>query len=123
MQKSLIVVLITAVIVAVFAVLNADPVSINLIFAKYEMSQAVVILVSAVIGALTMYILNAFQAAKLKKQVKQLSKKLIDSDSANAKLQASLDECKKKEDAQKNIQNPVIENESSVAQGNEDATN
>ncbi len=89
MQKSLIVVLITGLIVAIFAVLNAAPVTINVIFAKFTLSQAIVILVSVIFGALAMFMLNAFQVMKLKKQVKQLSKKLID---AEAKL---ADQCAK----------------------------
>ncbi len=85
MQKSLIVVLITGLIVAIFAVLNAEPVTVNVIFTKFTMSQAIVILVSVIFGALAMFMLNAFQVMKLKKQVKQLSKKLIDADAKLAK--------------------------------------
>ncbi len=78
MQKSFIIVLITGLVVAIFAVLNAKPVEVNLIFKTFEMSQAIVILVSATLGAVAMFLMNIVQVMKLKKQVKQLSKKLID---------------------------------------------
>ncbi len=78
MQKSFIVVLITGLIVAMFAVLNAKPVEVNMIFKTFEMSQAIVILISATLGAVAMFLMNIVQVIKLKKQVKQLSKKLID---------------------------------------------
>ncbi len=78
MQKSFIVVLITGLVVALFAVLNAKPVEVNLIFRTFEMSQAIVILISATLGAVAMFLMNIVQVMKLKKQVKQLSKKLID---------------------------------------------
>lgn len=92
MQKSFIVVLITAVIVAVFAVLNTDIVNVNLMFVKFPMSLALVILVSAVLGALSMFLMNILQVLKLKRQIKQLSKKLIDSDSKNVDLNVKIQE-------------------------------
>ncbi len=78
MQASFIAVLITAIIIAIFAVLNAEPVSVNLFFARFQLSQAVVILISFAIGALSMFILNMVQAMKFKKQIKQLNKQLTD---------------------------------------------
>ncbi len=76
MQGSLIALLVTAIIVAVFAVLNAETVSINLLFAKFELSQAVVILLSAALGALAMFLLNTVKVLKLKKEIKQLNKQI-----------------------------------------------
>lgn len=92
MQKSFIIVLITAVIVAIFAVLNTDIVNVNLMFVKFPMSLAVVILVSTVLGALSMFLMNILQVLKLKRQIKQLSKKLIDSDGKNADLNVKIQE-------------------------------
>ena len=72
-----------AVIIALFAVANSEPVSINLIFRTYELSQAVVILVSAVVGALMVFVLNlvakakqAMKAKNLKKEIKELNTQL-----------------------------------------------
>lgn len=72
-----------AVIIALFAVANSEPVSINLIFKTYELSQAVVILVSAVVGALMVFVLNlvskakqAMKAKNLKKEIKELNNQL-----------------------------------------------
>ncbi|MCK8059054.1 MULTISPECIES: lipopolysaccharide assembly LapA domain-containing protein [unclassified Fusibacter] len=76
MQKSFVVTLIFAVFIAIFAVMNSAMVSINLFFASFQLSQAVVILISAAIGAICMYGLSFVQVFSLKKQVKVLNKKL-----------------------------------------------
>lgn len=83
MQVNLIISMVFAVIIALFAVANSEPVSINLIFKTYELSQAVVILVSAVVGALMVFVLNlvskakqAMKAKNLKKEIKELNNQL-----------------------------------------------
>ena len=83
MQVNLIISMVFAVIIALFAVANSEPVSINLIFRTYELSQAVVILVSAVVGALMVFVLNlvakakqAMKAKNLKKEIKELNTQL-----------------------------------------------
>jgi uncharacterized integral membrane protein len=76
MQKSFVITLIFAVFIALFAVMNSAVVNINLFFASFQLSQAVVILISAVIGAICVYALSFVQIFSLKKQIKSLSKKL-----------------------------------------------
>ena len=74
MQKNVVFSLIFAIVIALFAVLNSASVPVRLFITTVEMSQAVVILVSATIGAVIMYILNIVQILSLKKQIKKLKK-------------------------------------------------
>ena len=96
MQVNLIISMVFAVIIALFAVANSEPVSINLIFRTYELSQAVVILVSAVVGALMVFVLNlvskakqAMKAKNLKKEIKDLNTQL---ETCQNQLQVHVDE-------------------------------
>ncbi len=105
MQKSFIIVLVTGLVVAMFAVLNAKPVEVNMIFKTFVMSQAIVILVSATLGALAMFLMNIVQVMKLKKQVKQLSKKLVNAGINTDDVTGS----KSKNKAKKEQKQPVVE--------------
>lgn len=64
MQVTFIFSLIFAVLVAVFAVLNPGTVTINVLFAKFQTSQAVVILFSAFLGAILVYLLDLVKKIK-----------------------------------------------------------
>ncbi|TCO72707.1 LapA family protein [Marinisporobacter balticus] len=75
--------LVFALIVALFAVLNSDVVTINLLFSKYQLSQSVVILISATFGALIASFISVFSKIKgslktreLKNSIKQLESKV-----------------------------------------------
>lgn len=74
--------LVFALIVALFAVLNSDVVTINLLWTKYELSQSIVILLSAVFGAIVASFIGVFSKIKsslkireLKHTIKQLENK------------------------------------------------
>ena len=58
MKLSVILSLLFAVLIAVFALMNGAPVSVNLGFASFVTSQAVVILVSTAIGAVIIYLFD-----------------------------------------------------------------
>ncbi len=75
---SFIIALIAGIVVALFAGFNNDMVSINFIFAKQELSLAIIILISATIGAFAMYIMNLIKMFKLKKKIKLLAAKLTE---------------------------------------------
>lgn len=70
MQKNVIITLVFAIFVALFALLNADKVPVNLVFTEIEISAALVILISACLGAIIVYSLEAVQKIKVKKQCK-----------------------------------------------------
>lgn len=73
--------LIFAIIVAIFAISNAGPVDISFLYWHYSISQALVILLSAAIGAIIVGIIGLFGQIRysvtiksLKNRVKELEK-------------------------------------------------
>ncbi|SCZ78366.1 LapA family protein [Acidaminobacter hydrogenoformans] len=80
MQSTFIVALVFAVLVAVFAILNGEVVTINLLFQKFQISQALVILIAAILGAISVYMMNLVNKVKTSLKVKDLNKKLKQSE-------------------------------------------
>ena len=81
MQLTIVISLIFSVFIALFAVQNAGVVVINFLWYKISMSQAVVILCSALIGVLIMLPFDAIRTIKNKLKMKELTgenKKLRD---------------------------------------------
>ncbi|MCF6461356.1 LapA family protein [Clostridium sp. Cult3] len=76
MERGFIFSLIFAAIVAVFALKNGDKVLIDFIFTKVEISQAIVIFLSAILGAVIVAILGGVKNLKFKKEIKELNKKI-----------------------------------------------
>lgn len=70
--------LVFALIVAIFAIQNAEPVEVVLLFKKAEISQALIILLSAVLGALIVALLSLVSQMKLKSAIRN-DKKTITS--------------------------------------------
>ncbi len=75
MQSGFIFSLIFSVFIGLFALRNGGPVSIDLFFTQITMSQALVIIASALLGALVIYFLNFFKIIHFKKEIKTLNKK------------------------------------------------
>ncbi|MEG0772577.1 LapA family protein [Clostridium sp.] len=73
-QGMFIVSLVFAIIITIFALTNANPVVINLLFYKFEASQALVIFISAALGAVIVASLGLVNQIKLKSQIKTLHK-------------------------------------------------
>lgn len=88
MEKGFILSLIFAGIVGIFALSNSEKVAIDLIFTKVEISQAIVIFISAFLGAIIVAILGWVKDLRMKREIKELitqkdtaeeeKKKLID---------------------------------------------
>lgn len=74
MEKGFILSLIFAGIVGVFALSNSEQVAIDLIFITVEISQAIVIFISAFLGAIIVAILGWVKDLKYKKMIKDLTK-------------------------------------------------
>ncbi|MTI70958.1 MAG: LapA family protein [Firmicutes bacterium] len=74
MQIGFILSLIFAIIVTVFAIQNAGDVEIKFLYAKVEISQALVIFISAALGAIIVTILGLFREFKSKMKIKDLNK-------------------------------------------------
>lgn len=88
MQFGFILSLIFATIVAVFALKNADQVLIDFIFKKIHISQALIIFLSAILGAVIVAILGSIKIIKCKKEIKELNKKneLLSNENENYKI-------------------------------------
>lgn len=92
MQKNLILTLLFSIVIAVFAILNAAPIRVNLIFAKVNISAALVILISAALGALLIFSIDILSKIKGMRQIKQLEKKLEASEATMQQLKAQYDD-------------------------------
>ena len=68
--------LIFAAIVTLFAVLNAEVVTIKLFWANYELSQSLVILMSAALGSVITIFLGVFSRIKSKIKIMELNSQL-----------------------------------------------
>ena len=74
MQARFILSLLFATIVAIFALKNANEVLIDFIFNKVYISQALIIFISAILGAVIVAILVRIKIFKLKKELKESNK-------------------------------------------------
>ncbi len=62
--------LIFALIVAVFAIQNAAPVDVNFLAWKVSISQALIVLIAAIFGALAVLLLSLVKQVKLKANIR-----------------------------------------------------
>ena len=91
MQLTVIISMIFAIFIAVFAGLNSTVVPVNLLVVKPEMSLAIIILMSAVFGAAVMYLLNMIKAFKRSRELKsEMKEKKVLQNEVN-KLTATLE--------------------------------
>ena len=104
MQIWFIVSLLFSVIVAIFAVLNSSIISINLVFQSFEMSQSIVILVSAALGAIIVLFLGLFSKIKSSLRIRELSNDLRDAEKKNELLTNSIKAYEAKESAGKSLE-------------------
>lgn len=96
MEKGFIISLIFAAIVGIFALNNSEKVFIDLFFTKIEMSQALVILISALLGAIIVAFFGWIKNLKFKKEIKELNKRMNSLENNNAEI-TSLLKAKEKE--------------------------
>lgn len=114
MQFGFIMSLVFAILIALFAVQNSNVVTIQLIFWKVELSQSVVILASAAIGAIIAAFLSIFKRFKsslkireLNHQIKELEQNLKKSETEKE----SILDAQVKEDSQKEAIEETTEKE------------
>ena len=74
MQKNLIIILVLSIFISLFAILNAGAVPINLFFTSLEISVALVILISATIGAVIVFSLDTASKYQYRKKIKESQK-------------------------------------------------
>ncbi|MBU5298867.1 LapA family protein [Clostridium sporogenes] len=78
--------LIMALIVAIFAIQNAAAIPIKILFWEINFSLAIIILLSAVIGAVITGIMGIKKERGIKKQNKDISNKIEELEKTNADL-------------------------------------
>lgn len=86
MQLYFILSLIASIIIIVFAITNSSPVPVNVFFAKYELSLALVIFISTAFGAIIASSIGFVNQFKLKKEIKNLKNKNSDLEKENQNL-------------------------------------
>lgn len=86
MQKNVIITLFFAIFIAIFAVMNAGKIPVNLIFVEVEFSAALVIIFSAFTGAVIVYSLDALSKMKTTKSMKNMESKLLKLQEENTRL-------------------------------------
>ncbi|MFD2114855.1 lipopolysaccharide assembly LapA domain-containing protein [Paenibacillus yanchengensis] len=67
-----------ALIIAIFAVINVEPVQVNFLFAKTSTPLILVILASTFLGGLTVGAFGLVRQYRLQKQLKQLEQQVAD---------------------------------------------
>lgn len=98
MQIGFIFSLILAIGVTIFAVQNADSVMINFLFTKVKVSQALVIFISAAIGAIIVTFLGMIRQFKLSMKVKELNKKVNNLETEKGDLEFKVEELETEKD-------------------------
>lgn len=88
--------LIFALVVATFAIQNADSVAINFITWKISVSQALIILVSAIVGALIVMLLSLFKQLKMGSAIRSEKKTVSTLQAENIALRNKLDQATEK---------------------------
>lgn len=84
--------LIFAILVAVFALKNADSVMIDFFFAKVQVSQAIVIFVSAALGAVIVTIIGLVRQLKLTLKIKEQVRKIRKLEEEKILLESRIEE-------------------------------
>ncbi|NLZ90955.1 MAG: LapA family protein [Clostridiales bacterium] len=99
MQLTYILALLFALVVAIFALLNAQPVTVDFIFNEFQISLALVILVSAFAGAIILGFLGIFRQVKgsfksreMNARIKKLEEQLKETVDKNTKTELRLAE-------------------------------
>lgn len=76
-QWSLILALIFALITAIFAVINVDPVQVNLLFGSVSLPLILLILGCTLLGGIIVGSFGIYRGYRLQKEVKALNAKLV----------------------------------------------
>lgn len=74
MQKGFVVILILSIIIGIFAISNSGVVAIDFIFTEVLLSQAIVIFICVLLGAIIATIFGWIRQMGLKKEIKELNK-------------------------------------------------
>lgn len=115
-QWSLLIGLIFAVIIAVFAVVNVETVPVNYVFGNAEWPLILVILGSALLGALLSGSVAIFRSFVLQRRVKHLEKEVTSKESLIATQQNEISTLQKNEPVRYQDAEPVDYKDSNPAE-------
>lgn len=113
-QWSLIMTLVFALITAVFAVINVDPVQVNLLFGSVSLPLILLILGSTLLGGIIVGSFGIYRGYRLQREVKSLQAKLVHIQDATGYV---LPEPEKHERKRKK----AADNDATVQQGDDEA--
>ncbi|MDQ6420066.1 lipopolysaccharide assembly protein LapA domain-containing protein [Paenibacillus sp. LHD-117] len=88
-QGMLISAFVFALVIAIFAVINVEQVEVNFLFAKTATPLILVILVSTLLGGLTVGLFGMLRIFKLQRTVKSLEKKVVEMTEAAEPFEAA----------------------------------
>ncbi|WP_051541681.1 LapA family protein [Clostridium lundense] len=112
MQFGFILSLVFAILITIFAIQNSSIITVSFLFAKLEISQALIIFISVILGALIIMLLGLKREFSLKHSNKQLTKKLDEIKLENSNLLKENKELKEELEKAKNLN--LIETECSI---------
>lgn len=94
MQIGFVLSLIFATLVAIFAIQNSAVIYVKFFFTSFQVSQALIIFISAVLGAVIVMFLGIRREYNLRKEIKQLEKNLSQKDNEITSLTTDMDNLK-----------------------------
>lgn len=94
MQWKFVISLILAIFVAIFAIQNSEPVAVNFFVSEMLISQALVILLSAVLGAIIAFSLGLVKQFNMSKNLKGRNKRISELEAENSSLQLEVERLK-----------------------------
>lgn len=97
-----------SIIIALFAIANASPVRVNFIVAVYEVSQAIVILISAIAGAVIVMLLSIVKNIKLKMKIKNQEKTIAEMQKQKDEKETKITELEQKYEELNNEKNDQV---------------
>ena len=86
--------LLFSILVAVFAVLNSNVVPIKLYWVDYQLSQSLIILISAILGAMVAIFLGIFSKVKSRLKIRELNLAVNSLEQKNIELHNQIIESK-----------------------------
>lgn len=105
MQFRVLILLIFALLVTIFAVMNTQFVEINFLFGTTSIQLIFVILFSLLIGALIMFTLSSMKQLKLSREIKGLKKQNLSLKADNEQLTTNLANKEAEEEEKINLAN------------------
>lgn len=86
MQKQFIFVILVSIIVAIFALTNAEVMTVRLFFWAYQLSGSLVILISVALGALLVLVFGLYKSVKTKFTLRNLNNEVVSLKASNENL-------------------------------------